>query len=160
MLSDAKPKRASESATEMVEVVMPNDANPLGFMMGGNVMRLIDIAGAIAAIRHAGSSMVTAAVDGLEFRSPVKVGDFVVLQAHVTATFTTSLEVEVLVYSEGALSGVRQMSSRAHLTFVTLERDGVRPKVPPLVVDTDEGRIVEEAARGRHAAQLARRAAR
>jgi acyl-CoA hydrolase len=156
----SQPKPASESATEMVEVVMPNDANPLGFMMGGNVMRLIDIAGAIAAIRHARSPMVTAAVDGLEFLNPVKVGDFIVLQSRVTATFSTSLEVEVLVYSEGALSGDRQMTSRAHLTFVTLERDGVRAKVPPLLVTTAEDRVVQEAARARHAAHLARRAQR
>ena len=111
-----KPKRAAESATEMVEVVLPNDANPLGFMLGGNVMRLIDFAGAVTAIRHARAPMVTAAVDGLQFLNPIKVGDFVVLKSRVTATFHTSLEVEVLVFSEGALTGERQMTSRAHLT--------------------------------------------
>src|SRR5205085_3892550 len=101
-------KRPAESATEMVEVVLPDDANPMGFMLGGNVMRLIDLAGAVAAIRHARAPMVTAAVDGLEFLTPVRVGDFIVLKARVTATFNTSLEVEVLVYAEGALSGERQ----------------------------------------------------
>jgi acyl-CoA hydrolase len=144
----------------MIEVVLPNDANPMGFMLGGNVMRLIDLAGAIAAIRHARSPMVTAAVDGLEFVNPVRVGDFIVLQSRVTATFSTSLEVEVLVYSEGALSGARQITSRAHLTFVTLELEGVRAKVPPLLVETEEDRMVEEAARARHAQHLARRASR
>src|SRR5436190_19809533 len=136
------PKRPSESATEMVEVVLPNDANPLGFMLGGNVMRLIDIAGAIAAIRHARAPMVTAAVDGLEFVNPVRVGDFIVLKSRVTATFRTSLEVEVLVYSEGALSGDRQITSRAHLTFVTLAIGGVRANVPPLLVETDDERAL------------------
>jgi acyl-CoA hydrolase len=160
MLSDSKPRRASDSATEMVEVVLPNDANPMGFMLGGNVMRLIDLAGAIAAIRHSRSPMVTAAVDGLEFVTPVRVGDFIVLKSRVTATFSTSLEVEVVVYSEGALSGHRQITSRAHLTFVTLERDGVRAKVPPLLVETEEDRMVEEAARARHAQHLSRRTAR
>src|SRR5437867_3442208 len=115
LMPTAVAKRASESATEMVEVVLPDDANPLGFMQGGNVMRLIDFAGAIAAIRHARSPMVTAAVDGLQFLNPIKVGDFVVLKAHVTATFNTSLEVEVLVYAESALTGERQMTSRAHV---------------------------------------------
>lgn len=158
MLSDPKPQRAADSATEMVEVVLPNDANPMGFMLGGNVMRLIDLAGAIAAIRHSRAPMVTAAVDGLEFMNPVRVGDFIVLKSRVTATFSTSLEVEVVVYSEGALSGDRQVTSRAHLTFVTLERDGVRAKVPPLLVETDEERMVEQAARSRHANHLARRA--
>jgi acyl-CoA hydrolase len=160
MLNEHPPKRSSDSATEMVEVVLPDDANPMGFMLGGNVMRLIDLAGAIAAIRHARTPMVTAAVDGLEFVHPVRVGDFIVLKSRVTATFSTSLEVEVLVYSEGALSGERQMTSRAHLTFVTLARDGVRAHVPPLVVDTEEDRALEAAARARHAQHLARRAGR
>ena len=143
----------------MVEVVLPNDANPLGFMLGGNVMRLIDIAGAIAAIRHARAPMVTAAVDGLEFVNPVRVGDFIVLKSRVTATFRTSLEVEVRVYSEGALSGDRQITSRAHLTFVTLQSEGVRATVPPLLVETEEERIAQEAARARHVQHLARRSA-
>ena len=118
------PKPPSESATEMVQVVLPNDANPMGFMLGGAVMHLIDIAGAIAAFRHARELMVTAAVDGLEFLNPIKVGDFIVLKARVTAAFTTSLEVEVTVFSEEALTGRRQITSRAYLTFVTLEQRG------------------------------------
>src|SRR5918999_4176629 len=140
------PKPPSASATEMVQVVLPNDANPMGFMLGGAVMHFIDIAGAIAAFRHAHELMVTAALDGLEFLNPIRVGDFVVLKARVTATFTTSLEVEVKVYSEEALTGRRQITSRAYLTFVTLERDGVRAKIPPLAVETDEDRRVQEAA--------------
>jgi acyl-CoA hydrolase len=153
------PRPASESASEMVEVVLPNDANPMGFMLGGNVMRLIDLAGAMAAIRHARTPMVTAAVDELEFLNPVRVGDFVVLKSRVTATFQTSLEVEVLVYSEGALTGERQITSRAHVTFVALPRDGVRPAVPPLLIETDEERRIETAAKARHAEHLKRRSA-
>jgi len=160
MLNDPAARRSSDSATEMVEVVLPDDANPMGFMLGGNVMRLIDLAGAIAAIRHSRTPMVTAAVDGLEFVHPVRVGDFIVLKSRVTATFSTSLEVEVLVYSEGALSGERQITSRAHLTFVTLARDGARAKVPPLLLETDEDRALETAARARHEQRLVRRAAR
>jgi acyl-CoA hydrolase len=152
------PKRASESATEMVQVVLPNDTNPMGFMLGGAVMHLVDIAGAITAFRHARELMVTAAVDGLEFLNPIKVGDFILLQARVTAAFTTSLEVEVKVYSEEALTGRRQITSRAYLTFVTLERDGVRARIPPLAVETDAERRVEEAANTRRAEHLARRA--
>jgi acyl-CoA hydrolase len=151
----AKPP--SESATDMVEVVLPNDTNPMGFMLGGAVMHLIDLAGAIAAFRHARTLMVTAAVDGLEFLNPIKVGDFIVLKARVTAAFTTSLEVEVKVYSEGALTGKRQMTSRAYLTFVTLERDGRRVEIPPLDVDTDEERKLQDAARVRREEHLARR---
>ena len=151
----AKPP--SESATDMVEVVLPNDTNPMGFMLGGAVMHLIDLAGAIAAFRHARALMVTAAVDGVEFLNPIKVGDFAVLKARVTAVFTTSLEVEVKVYSEGALTGKRQLTSRAYLTFVTLERDGRRLEIPPLDVDTDEERTLQEAARVRRDEHLARR---
>jgi acyl-CoA hydrolase len=151
------PKPPSESATDMVEVVLPNDTNPMGFMLGGAVMHLIDLAGAIAAFRHARALMVTAAVDGLEFLNPIKVGDFIVLKARVTAAFTTSLEVEVKVYSEGALTGKRQMTSRAYLTFVTLNRDGRRVEIPPLAVETDEERQLQEDARVRRAEHLARR---
>ena len=151
-------KPPSASATEMVQVVLPNDANPMGFMLGGAVMHLIDIAGAIAAFRHARELMVTAAVDGLEFLNPIRVGDFIVLKAHVTATFTTSLEVEVTVFSEEALTGRRQMTSRAHLTFVTLARDGARPQIPQLLLETDEEKRQQAAAGVRRAERLERRA--
>ena len=152
------PKLPSESTTEMVEVVLPNDANPMGFMLGGAVMHLIDIAAAITAFRHARALMVTAAVDGLEFLNPIKVGDFIILKGRVTATFRTSLEVEVLVFSEEALTGRRQMTSRAYLTFVTLEREGKREEIPQLVVTTDEEKKQQAAALVRREQHLARRA--
>lgn len=157
-MSPAAPKPASDSATEMVQVVLPNDANPMGFMLGGAVMHLVDIAGAIAALRHARVPMVTAAVDGLEFLNPIRVGDFIVLKARVTAAFTTSLEVEVLVYSEKALTGGRQLTSRAYLIFVTLPADGTRAEIPPLVVTSDEEKQMQEAAKIRRVEHLARRA--
>src|ERR687898_2538862 len=104
------PKPASASATEMVQVVLPNDANPLGYILGGTVMHLIDIAGAIAAHRHTRSRVVTAAVDGLRFLHPIKVGDLIILRARVTATFRTSLEVEVEVFSEETLTGTTRLT--------------------------------------------------
>ena len=151
------PKPPSASATEMVQVVLPNDANPMGFMLGGAVMHLIDIAAAIAAFRHAHELVVTAAVDGLEFLNPIKVGDFIVLKARVTAVFRTSLEVEVTVFSEEALTGRRQLTSRAYLTFVTLEKQGTRAEIAPLDIQTAEEGQLQEAARVRRAAHLARR---
>jgi acyl-CoA hydrolase len=151
------PKPVSESITEMVQIVLPNDANPMGFMMGGAVMHLIDIAGAVAAFRHARALMVTAAVDGLEFLNPIKVGDFIVLKARVTCAFTTSLEVEVIVHSEEALTGRRQITSRAYLTFVTIERDGVRVSVPPLRVDTEAEQRIQDDAQARRADRLKKR---
>lgn len=152
------PKPASDSATEMVQVVLPNDANPLGFMLGGSVMHLIDIAGAIASQRHTRMSMVTAAVDGLQFLHPIKVGDLIILHAQVTATFTTSLEVEVQVYSEGTLTGTRRLTSVAYLTFTTLAEGGTRPPVPPLRLDTERDRRRATEALERRAARLSARA--
>src|SRR5918996_1655733 len=134
------PKRPSESVTEMVQVVLPNDANPLGFILGGAVMHLIDIAGAIAAHRHTRSLLVTAAVDGLEFLHPIKVGDLILLKSRVTCTFNTSLEVEVEVFSEETLTGKRRMTSRAFVTFVGIDGDGRKHPVPPLLLETDEDR--------------------
>ncbi|OFV90534.1 MAG: hypothetical protein A3G76_15890 [Acidobacteria bacterium RIFCSPLOWO2_12_FULL_65_11] len=154
---DLMSRRAVDSATEMVEVVLPNDANPLGFILGGKVMHLIDMAGAIACHRHTRGLVVTVAVDGLEFRHPIKVGDLIILKARVTCTFTTSLEVQVDVFSEEALTGRRRQTSRAYLTFVAIARDGSRVQVPPLVVDTDEERHVSEDAHARRAERLARR---
>src|SRR4029434_1790351 len=149
-----EPKRASESATEMVQVVLPNDANPLGFILGGTVMHLIDIAGAIACHRHTRSLMVTAAVDDLQFLHPIKVGDLIILKARVTCVFTTSLEAQVDVYSEETLTGKRRLTSRAFLTFVAISQDGVRQPVPPLLIETEEDRRMCEEARVRRTERL------
>ena len=156
--SHTQPKRAADSATEMVQVVLPNDANPLGFILGGTVMHLIDIAGAIACHRHTRSLLVTAAVDDLQFLNSIKVGDLIILRAHVTCVFTTSLEVQVDVYSEETLTGKRQLTSRAFLTFVAIDRDGAKVRVPPLLVETDEERRECDEARGRRAERLKRKA--
>jgi acyl-CoA hydrolase len=137
-LSDAK--RASESATRMVQAVLPNDANPLGYILGGTVMHLIDMAGAIAALRHTRSLLVTAAVDGLQFLHPIKVGDLIILEARVTAAWSTSLEVEVEVFSEETLTGKQRLTSRAFLTFVTVDREGHRTRIPGLILETEEER--------------------
>lgn len=136
----AAAKRPAESATEMVQVVLPNDANPLGYILGGTVMHLIDIAGAIACHRHTRSLLVTAAVDGLQFLHPIKVGDLIILNARVTAAWSTSLEVEVEVFSEETLTGRRRMTSRAYLTFVAISEDGQRQQIPALILETEEER--------------------
>ena len=143
----------------MVQVVLPNDANPLGFILGGTVMHLIDIAGAIACHRHTRSLLVTAAVDGLQFLHPIKVGDLIILKAHVTAAWSTSLEVEVEVFSEEILTGERRMTSRAYLTFVAIDREGRRLGIPPLLLESeDEKRRAAEADLRRAARLEARKA--
>jgi acyl-CoA hydrolase len=154
---DMTPKRAAESATEMVQVVLPNDANPLGYILGGTVMHLIDIAGAIACHRHTRSLLVTAAVDDLQFLHSIKVGDLIILKARVTCVFTTSLEVQVDVFSEETLTGRRRRTSRAFLTFVAVDREGGRLRIPPLLAETDEERRVCQEAQGRRAARLVRK---
>jgi acyl-CoA hydrolase len=145
-MSNLSPKPAADSATEMVQVVLPNDANPLGFILGGTVMHLIDIAGAIACHRHTRTLLVTAAVDDLQFLCPIKVGDMIILRSRVTCVFTTSLEVQVEVFSEETLTGTRKLTSRAFLTFVAVDRAGGRVQIPPLLIETEEeGRVCEEA---------------
>ena len=153
-MTNLTPKSPSDSYTEMVQVVLPNDANPLGFLLGGTAMHLIDIAGAIACHRHSRSLLVTAAVDGLQFLNPINVGDMVILQATVTAAFRTSLEVEVEVFSEGTLTGERKLTSRAYLTFVAIDRQGGKVPVPPLRLETDEQRRKCKDAEIRRAARL------
>ena len=151
-------KRPSETFTEMVQVVLPNDANPLGFILGGTVMHLIDIAGAIACHRHTRSLLVTAAVDGLQFLHPIKVGDLIILRSCVTAAWSTSLEVEVEVFSEETLTGVRRMTSRAYLTFVAIDRDGTRIRIPGLILETEQEKQRAAEAELRRAERLKARA--
>jgi acyl-CoA hydrolase len=151
------PKPASDSVSEMVQVVLPNDANPLGYILGGTVMHLVDIAGAIAALRHTRTRVVTAAVDGLQFLHPIRVGDLIILRARVTCTFGTSLEVEVDVLSEETLTGIRQLTSHAFLTFVSVDDSGSRLPVPPLLIETEAERQQCEEAHARRAQRLMKR---
>ena len=111
-------------------------------------------AGAIACHRHTRSLLVTAAVDGLQFLNPIKVGDLIILQARVTATFRTSLEVQVEVFSEGTLSGERKLTSRAYLTFVAIDARGGRVAIPQLLLETDDDRARADEAAVRRAARL------
>lgn len=143
-----------------MQVVLPNDSNPLGYILGGTVMHLIDITGAIACHRHTNTLALTAGVDGLEFIHPVKVGDLILLKSRVTCVFGTSLEVEVEVFSEEIETGTRKLTSRAYLTFVSIDKDGKAQKVPPLLVETadDEERVRQ--AHERRADRLRRKAER
>jgi acyl-CoA hydrolase len=140
----------------MVQFVLPNDANALGFILGGTVMHLIDIAGAIAATRHTRSQVVTASVDDLLFLHPIRVGDMIILRAWVNAAFHTSMEVEVEVCSED-VSGERQTTSRAFLTFVAVDKSGRPQPVPPLVSESEDERARMQAARARREERLRRR---
>ena len=133
-------KPVSVSRSELVEAVLPNDANALGAMLGGRVMHLIDIAGALAAHRHSNSHVVTASVDYLDFRFPIRVGEFIVLKSSVNRVFHTSMEVGVKVFSENILTGERKHTSSAYVTFVAIDLNGHPHLIPPLILETDEDR--------------------
>jgi acyl-CoA hydrolase len=150
-------KRWQDSASETVQVVLPNDSNPLGYILGGTVMHLIDITGAIACHRHTNSLALTAGVDSLDFLHPIKVGDMIILKSRVNATFRTSLEVEVEVFSEGITSGERKLTSRAYLTFVALDDRGNPKPVPPLLLETRDDQERARQAAARRAERLARK---
>lgn len=158
--SAAKGRTVEESQVEMLEVVLPNDANLLGNILGGKVMHLIDIAGAIAAHRHSRSQVVTASVDSLDFRHPVRVGQIIILRAFVTRAFNTSMEVEVNVYCDDYVKGQRLQTSSAFLTYVALDGEGNPAPVPPLLPRTQEERrrYREALERRRHRLALAARA--
>ena len=158
MVPTPKAKRWQDSASETVQVVLPNDSNPLGFILGGTVMHLIDITGAIACHRHTNMLALTAGVDSLDFIHPIKVGDLIILKSRVTCVFQTSLEVEVEVFSEAIQSGERKLTSKAYLTFVSLDQNGKPARVPPLLIETpdDEQRCRE--AQERRAERLKRKA--
>lgn len=133
-----KARAVRESEVEMVEVVLPNDANPLGTMLGGRVMHLIDIAGAIAAHRHARRVVVTVSMDHLDFVHPIRVGQLIVLRGRVTRAFKTSVEVAVQVYREDFITGERLQTSSAFVTFVALDEKGQPTAVPPVLARTAE----------------------
>jgi acyl-CoA hydrolase len=133
-------KPVSASRSEMVEAVLPNDANPLGNMLGGRVMFLIDMAGALAAHRHSNSHVVTASVDYLDFRFPIRVGEWIVLKSSVNRVFHSSMEVGVKVFSENVMTGERKHTSSAYVTFVAIDQNREPHSVPPLILQTEDDR--------------------
>jgi len=144
----------------MLEVVLPDDANPLGNILGGKVMHLIDIAGAVAAHRHSHRHVVTVSVDSLDFVRPIRVGQIILLRAQVNRAFHTSMEVGVNVYLEDYIRGERQQTSSAFVTYVAVDEEGKPTAVPPLVPRTAEEkrRYREALERRRHRLVQAARA--
>ncbi len=148
------PHSVSESQSEMNQLVLPNDANPLGSLLGGTLMHWIDLAGALAAHRHCHQFVVTASVDHIDFLVPVQVGDLVILRSSVNRAFRTSMEVGVKVWVENYLAGTRRHVSSAYLTFVAVDREGHHLPVPPVIPETEEQKQrYEDALRRREARQ-------
>ncbi len=137
-MSELTGKPVRESQAEMTEMVLPNDANPLGAMLGGRLMHLMDMAAALAGHRHSRSYLVTASVDHLIFRHPVRIGQIVVLKSSVNRVWNTSMEVGVKVFAEDILTGQRTHTCSAYLTFVALDEHGKRRPIPPVLPESEE----------------------
>jgi len=133
---DGKPVR--ESASEYSELALPNDANGLGNVLGGKVMHLVDLAGAMAAIRHARRPVVTASVDSLHFLHPVHIGQLMILRSAVNRVFRTSMEVGVKVMTEDLMTGAQLHTCSAYLTFVALDEARLATAIAPVIPETDE----------------------
>lgn len=131
-------KRVRESASEYVELALPNDANGLGHLLGGKVMHLVDLAGAMAAMRHARRSVVTASIDHMNFLHPVHIGQLLILRSSVNRVFRTSMEVGVKVMVEDLMTGEQRHTSSAYLTFVALDEKGFKVAIPAVIPETEE----------------------
>lgn len=144
------PKAVRESVSEYSELALPNDANVLGSLLGGKVMHLVDLAGAMAAMRHARRPVVTASVDHMNFLHPIRIGQLVLLRSAVNRAFRTSMEVGVKVFVEDLMSAETSHTCSAYLTFVALDAAGSRVAVPPVIPETeDEKRRYDEAGKRR-----------
>ncbi len=155
--AELRGKPVRESQAEYAELALPNDANTLGNLLGGKVMHLVDLAGAIAAIRHARTAVVTASVDHMNFIHPVHIGQLIRLQASVNRVFRTSMEVGVKVLVEDLITGVLKHTSSAYLTFVALDGEGRRTLIPPVIPETEAERRRFESAGQRREYRLALR---
>ncbi len=148
-------RSGSDSLVEMTQLLLPGDANGLGAAFGGSVMGWIDIAAAVSAQRHCRELVVTASMDNLHFHAPIKIGFHVILRARVVAAFKSSMEVGVTVHAENPLTGERELTTSALLTFVALDRDGRKLPVPPLLLDSEDERQAAQEAQTRRATRLA-----
>ena len=130
-------KKVSESIVVMHELVLPNDTNVLGNVLGGRVMHLIDICAAMSAYKHARSPVVTASIDHLNFLSPAKKGDILILRSSVNYVSKTSMEIGVRVESENTLTGEVKHTSSAHLTFVALDENRKPKRINKILPEND-----------------------
>src|ERR1700741_1524066 len=128
----------AESQSEMTELILPNDTNTLGHLLGGRLMHFIDLVGAMAAYRHSRTHVVTAAMDHIDFIAPVHVGDLLILKSSVNRAFNTSMEVGVKVWVENTIAGTHRHVASAYLTFVAVDSQGRRVPVPGLEPLTEE----------------------
>jgi acyl-CoA hydrolase len=152
-----KVRTPSESASEMTELILPNDTNTLGNLLGGRIMHFIDLVGAMAAYRHSRTHIVTASIDHIDFIAPVHVGDLLILQARLNRAFSSSMEAGVKVTVENTIAGTQRHVASAFLTFVAVDKQGRPVPVPGLRPESDEEkRNYEDAGRRREHRQQVR----
>ncbi|HWZ11718.1 MAG TPA: acyl-CoA thioesterase [Acidobacteriaceae bacterium] len=143
-------RKVAESQSEMTELVLPNDTNTLGNLLGGRLLHFIDLVAALAAFRHARSHVVTASMEHIDFIGPVHVGDVVILKSSVNRAFNTSMEIGVKVWVENAIAATSRHVASAYLTFVAVDANGRRVPVPAVEPETaKEIRRYEDAGRRR-----------
>ncbi|HEX5228754.1 MAG TPA: acyl-CoA thioesterase [Bryobacteraceae bacterium] len=146
-----------ESVSEYSEFALPTDANLVGNVLGGKVMHLVDLAGALAAVRHARCLVVTASIDQMTFLHPVHIGELIILRSSVNRVFRTSMEVGVRVEAEDLLTGRRKHTSSAYLTFVAIDKEGRRVPIAPVIPESDDEKRRFAEAESRRAHRLAMR---
>ncbi len=153
--TELRAKKVAESQTIMSEMIMPNDTNPTGNLMGGNLMRWMDIAGAICAGKHCEANVVTASVDQVSFKLPVLLGDVITLKASVTRAFNTSIEVYVEVFASDIKGGNPRKCNDAFLTFVAIDDKTRHPiPAPPVIALTNEEQKLYDGASRRRELRL------
>jgi acyl-CoA hydrolase len=139
-------RTVASTQSEKTEIILPNDTNVLGNLLGGRLMHFIDLTGAMAAYRHTRTYIVTAAMDHIDFIRPVHRGDLLTLRSSVNRAFTTSMEVGVKVWAENTQSGEVQHVASAYLVFVAIDKNGRRMRVPAVLPETaDEQRRYADA---------------
>jgi acyl-CoA hydrolase len=135
--TDSDEKTVSASRVRMNELVMPNDTNPLGNLMGGRLMQWMDVCSAISAQRHCNRNVVTVAADSIEFKNAIQLGEVVVIEGEVTRTFTSSMEIAMEVWAENLRTGERRLCTTSFYTFVAVDADGKTVPVPEIIPETD-----------------------
>jgi acyl-CoA hydrolase len=147
-------KTSSQTYVAMTELVLPNDTNLFGNLMGGRLMYWMDIAAALSAMKHCASPVVTASVDNISFQNPIKLGNVVHIEAKVSRAFNTSMEVHLVVWGEDAIHQTRYKSNEAYFTFVALDANGKPKHVPELVPETEEEKRLYDGALRRRQLRL------
>lgn len=148
------PRHPAGTYNIMSELVLPNDTNTLGNLMGGRLMHLMDIAGAISAMKHCNCPVVTASVDNVSFSNPIKLGNLLTIESRVTRSFHTSMEIYLKVWGEDLHAQFKYLSNEAYLTFVALDPNGRPRRVPELIPETDEDKKMYEGALRRRQIRL------